>query len=470
MKLQPYPVYKDSGVAWLGKVPEHWQMQRGKWLFRKMDRPVRDQDEVVTCFRDGTVTLRRNRRTRGFTESLKEIGYQGIRKGDLVIHAMDGFAGAIGVSDSDGKGSPVYAVCRPEDGVNSYFYAYLLREMARTQWIMALAKGIRERSTDFRFTTFAGQDFPFPPLSEQAYIVRFLNQADRRIQRYILAKSKFIALLNEQKQTIIHRAVTGQFDVYTGLPYSVYKSSVMTGLSNVPEHWKVAPLCSIAKPRKITNEEHRELLSVYLGRGVIPFTAAEEKRTNPTSEDLSKYQLVEPGDFVLNNQQAWRGSVGVSRYWGIVSPAYLVLALDKQLDQEFADKLLSDKIMVAQYLVCSKGVGSIQRNLYWPHLKRVSVIIPPITEQEAIVRFLEEATASLARVIEQTSREIDLIREYRTRLISDVITGKLDVREAVSGLSDELGEPDLIHEVDEITDVDSDEISDFEEALEEVVI
>ena len=86
---QPYPVYKDSGVPWLGHVPEHWRTERAKWLFRKMDRPVREEDEVVTCFRDGVVTLRKNRRVRGFTESLKEIGYQGVRRGDLVIHAMD---------------------------------------------------------------------------------------------------------------------------------------------------------------------------------------------------------------------------------------------------------------------------------------------------------------------------------------------------------------------------------------------
>lgn len=113
-RLQGYPTYKPSGIEWLGDVPEHWATEKGKWLFVKTDRTVRVEDEVITCFRDGTVTLRKNRRTSGFTESLKEIGYQGIRKGDLVIHAMDGSAGAIGVSDSDGKGSPVYSVCTPK--------------------------------------------------------------------------------------------------------------------------------------------------------------------------------------------------------------------------------------------------------------------------------------------------------------------------------------------------------------------
>src|ERR1700747_1544563 len=107
--LKPYPATRDSDIPWLGEIPSHWSIGRAKWLFQKMDRAPRDSDEVVTCFRDGIVTLRKNRRVRGFTESIKEIGYQGIRKGDLVIHAMDAFAGAVGVSDSDGKGSPVYS-------------------------------------------------------------------------------------------------------------------------------------------------------------------------------------------------------------------------------------------------------------------------------------------------------------------------------------------------------------------------
>ena len=124
--LQPYPAYKLSGLEWLANIPAHWRTERGKWLLKKMKRPVRDTDEVVTCFRDGVVTLRKNRRTEGFTESLQEIGYQGIREGDLVIHAMDAFAGAIGVADSDGKGTPVYSVCRPDPNDNAYYFAYIL--------------------------------------------------------------------------------------------------------------------------------------------------------------------------------------------------------------------------------------------------------------------------------------------------------------------------------------------------------
>ena len=122
---QTYDSYKDSGIAWLKDMPEHWSIEKGKWIFDRAERPVRKEDDVVTAFRDGQVTLRTNRRTNGFTNAIQEHGYQGIRKGDLVIHAMDAFAGAIGVSDSDGKATPVYSACvaRGEFDVNAYYYA-----------------------------------------------------------------------------------------------------------------------------------------------------------------------------------------------------------------------------------------------------------------------------------------------------------------------------------------------------------
>jgi type I restriction enzyme S subunit len=209
-------------------------------------------------------------------------------------------------------------------------------------------------------------------------------------------------------------------------PYPTIKDSGVTWLGEIPEHWEVMPICALARRRQQTNEPQRELLSVYLGRGVVPFSSVDEKRTNPTSEDLSKYQAVEPGDFVLNNQQAWRGSVGVSRYQGIVSPAYLVLALDGRLKQEYADRLLSTLPMVTQYLVSSKGVGSIQRNLYWPHLRRVAILVPPTTEQAAIVRFLCHADRKIHRYIRAKQKLIKLLEEQKQVIIHRAVTRGLD--------------------------------------------
>ena len=183
-------------------------------------------------------------------------------------------------------------------------------------------------------------------------------------------------------------------------PYPAYKPSGVEWVGDVPVHWEVARLSSVSRPKSVVNQPHRELLSVYLNLGVIRFLDMDEKRTNPTSQDLSRYQAVDRGDFVLNNQQAWRGSVGVSNHEGIVSPAYLVLALSSRMDSKFADLLFRDKSMVGQYVISSKGVGTIQRNLYWPHLKRILTFVPPIHEQRAIVRYGDYVDRRIRRYVE----------------------------------------------------------------------
>ena len=141
MSLNQYQRYKDSGISWIGEIPEAWHVRRLKTLFQLENRPTRDDDEIITAFRDGQVTLRSKRREDGFTNALKEIGYQGVRTGDLVIHAMDAFAGAIGVSDSDGKSTPVYSVCTARSAtVETRYYGLLLRYMALSGFINSLAK------------------------------------------------------------------------------------------------------------------------------------------------------------------------------------------------------------------------------------------------------------------------------------------------------------------------------------------
>lgn len=190
---------------------------------------------------------------------------------------------------------------------------------------------------------------------------------------------------------------TRQFDFMLANP--PYGKSWKVDAEKMGGKKDILPLYAIAKEKSICNCTDLQLLSVYLDEGVVPFSTRTERRTNATSADLSKYQRVDAGDFVLNNQQAWRGSVGVSRHTGIVSPAYVVLQMDDTLISEYANYLLRSRIMVDQYLINSKSVGSIQRNIYWPALKRVSVLVPSIDEQKAIVRFLDWKVSTFNKLI-----------------------------------------------------------------------
>lgn len=208
--------------------------------------------------------------------------------------------------------------------------------------------------------------------------------------------------------------------------YESYKDHNVRWLNKIPSHWKVQPLWSLSKKKSITENRGLELLSVYLNKGVIKFSDVSDKRTNTTSDDMSKYQRVDSGDLVLNNQQAWRGSVGVSSYTGIVSPAYIVLEMSKEFDREYSNYLFRDGVMVAHYLTCSKGVGSIQRNLYFPDLRTTPVIIPPLEEQKLISRYLDKKTEQIDRLIEKIQKKIELLKEQRTSLINQCVTKGLN--------------------------------------------
>ena len=476
MDFKPYPTYKDSGVPWLGEVPAHWEMERGKWLFRKMNRPIRDADEVVTCFRDGIVTLRKNRRVRGFTESLKEIGYQGIRRGDLVIHGMDAFAGAIGVADSDGKGTPVYSVCKPGLTANAPYYAYALREMARSQWIQALAKGIRERSTDFRFEGFGSQPVPLPPRTEQAAIVRFLDYADRRIRRYIRAKQKLVTLLEEQKQALIHQAVTGQIDVRTGQPYPAYKPSGVEWLGDVPEHWEVVPLKRIAWFKS--------------GAG---FPVAEQGRQDSEIPFLKVSDMTRPGNEVwIEMTGSSVSSATATRLGAFVFPAGSIifpkvggaLLTNKRrllrrpscVDNNVMGCVVSEADLNYAFILLQQlDLGRLAKPGPVPaigegEVRAIKVVLPPTQEQVELVTFVHHETANLDSVILTTKRETTLLREYRTRLIADVVTGKLDVRAAAARLPDEAEEPEPRDETNALTEGEEEPTDDLDTTPEEAAV
>ena len=440
-----YIAMRPSGINWVGDIPEHWEVEKAKWLFMKMERGVRDDDDVVTCFRDGVVTLRKNRRTTGFTESLKEIGYQGIRQGDLVIHAMDGFAGAIGVSDSDGKGTPVYSVCKPKPHADAYFYAYVLREMARSGWIHALAKGIRERSTDFRYSSFAEQHLPIPPLAEQRAIARYLNYVDDRIQRYIRAKERLIELLEEQKRAVINQMVTRGLD-----PDVPLKPSGVEWLGDIPAHWEVVAL-------------------KRLGR----FKSGAGFPIDQQGHSDEEFPFLKVSDMNLAGNEkfmhSWNNSVSQNTVKALKAPIFPTGAI---VFPKVGGAMLTNKRRVLTRRSCIDNnlmacvvnsadpdfVFLLLRHLDFASITKpgpvpavserevseIRIAYPPsLNEQRVIVGRVDVATTNIDTAVASIRAQIELIKEYRTRLIADVVTGKLDVRDAAANLPDGVEEDEL---------------------------
>ena len=209
--LNPDVEMKDSGIEWIGEIPVTWDIIRGKYILKYLQKPVKEDDGVITCFRDGEVTLRSNRREDGFTMSDKEIGYQGIDAGDLVVHGMDGFAGAIGISDSRGKASPVLNVMDTKQ--NKRYIMYYLRSMAYSDVFVALATGIRVRSCDLRWNKLADLSYPVPSIEEQTAIVEYIDTTLEKTDVVISKKKAQLETLDEYKKSLIYEYVTGKKEV-----------------------------------------------------------------------------------------------------------------------------------------------------------------------------------------------------------------------------------------------------------------
>ena len=209
--VNPDAETKNSGIEWIGEIPSTWNIIRGKYLLEYLQKSVKEDDGVITCFRDGEVTLRSNRREDGFTMSDKEIGYQGIDAGDLVVHGMDGFAGAIGISDSRGKASPVLNVMDTKQ--NKRYIMYYLRSMAYSDVFVALATGIRVRSCDLRWNKLADLPYPVPSIEEQTAIVEYIDTTLEKTDVVISKKKAQLETLDEYKKSLIYEYVTGKKEV-----------------------------------------------------------------------------------------------------------------------------------------------------------------------------------------------------------------------------------------------------------------
>jgi type I restriction enzyme S subunit len=434
MKLRGDEGTKPSGIPWVGAIPEHWQLRRAKFLFSLAKRQPRFEDGIVTAFRDGQVTLRANRRTEGFTNAVKETGYQGVRKGDLVIHAMDAFAGAIGVSDSDGKCTPVYSCCVPRSDATSEFYARCVRTMATTGFIESLAKGIRERSTDFRWGTFAEQLLPVPPVEEQLAISAFIKRETARVDGLMAKKTRFIEVLREKRQTLITRAVTKGLDAEGSM-----KNSRIEPLGEVPIHWSVTKIGFVAS--KIgSGKTPKGGATAYVDDGVTFLRSQNVYDDGLRLDDVvyisdethkeMRYSRVLPGDVLVN---ITGGSIGRS------SIVHADLG-EANVNQHVCIVRCHDEDMAAwvhwfffshtpkdQVQFLQSGAG--REGLNFEDVGNFRLTIPPKHEMRTIVVHLDHVCARIDALIEKIQGSIALLREHRTALITAAVTGKIDVDE-----------------------------------------
>lgn len=413
MSLKPYPEYKDSGFDWLGSLPSSWKALRLKFGFDLQKRPISSDMEIVTAFRDGEVTLRKNRRLEGYTEGDKQIGYQGIEPGDLVIHAMDAFAGAIGVSDSRGKSTPVYNVCRPKPGVQARFFAFALRHLALTGYIESLSKGIRERSTDFRWADAKNVIVPFPPQSEQHEIVAFLDDELSDIDAFIADQEELITLLAERRTATIIQAVTKGLDMNSQM-----KESGVEWLKGITTpttwgFWKLGRLVHLRSGETITSEsiEPEGMYPVFGGNGLRGYTT--------TYTNDGEHVLIGRQGALCGNIKRVAGQFFATEHAIVVYPL-------QALNTSWLSFILQ-VMNLGQY-----SQSAAQPGISVEVISQKRLPVPPLDEQNKIATYLDRETAEIDAAIADAREIISLSKERRAAVISAAVTGKIDVRGLVA--------------------------------------
>ena len=443
--LKPYPAYKKSGVSWLEQVPENWRVLRGKNAFCLIDvRSETGNEELLTVSaRDGVVPRSEKKVTMFKAESY--VGHKLCWPGDLVINSLWAWMYGLGFSRYHGLVSSAYSVYRPKNEFRDYekFFHYLLRSSAYKWELVTRSKGVWISRLQLLDDAFFDMPILIPPPEDQEAIVRFLEHADARIRRAVEAKRRLIALLDEEKQAVIHRAVTRGLD-----PDVPLKPSGVEWLGEIPIHWDLKRLRSIliridqgvspqAEARLAESDVWGVLKSGCVNHGV--FRDTEHKRL-PDNYEIDESVAVRVGDVLVSRacgSPKLVGSVGRVedlRYHLILSDKTYRLVFRNEEIVDFAVLAMNSSYFRIQIEQAISGAEGLANNLPLSSLKDFRLVVPPRNEAQSIASDVRLRTIELQTAIAATKREIDLLLEFRTRLIADVVTGKLDVRGVAAGL------------------------------------
>ena len=436
---KPYPRYKPSGVEWLGDVPAHWKVRRGKTLFQPVDvRSQTGNEELLTVSAERGVVPRKSANVTMF-EAKSYVGYKLCWPGDLVINSLWAWAHGLGVSQYHGIVSSVYGVYRLLPKFKNYasFIHQLVRSISFQWELQVRSKGIWVSRLLLTDEAFLGAPFLLPPLAEQTAIVRYLDQADERIRRYISSRERLIKLLEEYRQAVIHHAVTRGLD-----PDVRLKPSDVEWLGDVPAHWEVRRVKQVSRilRGKFT---HRPRNDPSLYNGPYPFiqtgdVARAKKTITEYSQTLNKQglavSLMFPTGTLVMTIAANIGDVAILDFEACFPDSVVGFVPRQNVYRDYLYYLF--RAMKAEFL--RETPVNTQGNLNVERIGSRHIALPPISEQTSIVAYLDKATADIDVAIDRARREIELLGEYRTRLIADVVTGKVDVREATAELSEPL--------------------------------
>lgn len=421
---KPYEEYKDSDTPWLGNIPKHWNRLPIQAITKVKSVKKRPDLQLLSVYRDYGVILKSSRDDNHNKEGADLSTYKVVKPGNLVLNKMKTWQGSLGVSELEGIVSPAYIICELFGDIFPKYIHYLLRSKLYIAFYNQYSFGVRCDQWDMRYNDFKRLPVFLPSVEEQEQIAKFITAKEKQVKKFISNKKKLIKLLNEQKQAIINQAVTKGLD-----PNVALKPSGVDWLGDIPEHWETQYFFQTFKEKCIKNTDGIEKNRLSLSYGKIIRKDIEDYfGLLPTS--YNTYQIVEPNNIILrltdlqNDHKSLR--VGLVEEKGIITSAYVCLVILGEILPKYAALLLHS--FDIRKIFYGMG-GGVRQSTGFKDLKKLPFLVPSIEEQKAIINYLSSQLNKIESTISKYNKEIELIQEYRTRLISDVVTGKIDVRD-----------------------------------------
>lgn len=418
--MEKYTAYKPSGIKWIGDIPEHWSSEQLRKYLRLISIKNKPNEQLLSVTREQGVIIRNIESKEENHNFIPEdlSGYKYVRKGQFAINKMKSWQGSYGVSNFDGIVSPAYFVCELNN-IYEEFFSWAIRSKAYVGFFTQMSKGIRVDQWDL--SPIALKQIPFfePPLSEQHSIVAFLEKATANIDAYIKQTEQEINKLNELKQAEIANVVTKGLN-----PNASMKDSGISWIGEIPEHWECLKIRYLFKEKSQKGFPNEPILSATQKYGVIP-QDLYENRVVVVNKGLEGLKLVEVGDFVIS-LRSFQGGIEYAYYRGIISAAYTILRPSNTVNSNFIKFLFKSLPFIELLQTCVTGIREGQ-NINYDILRNNYLMLPPIEEQQQIVDYIESKTSKIEEYITALKSETEHMQEYKQRLISDVVTGKMKV-------------------------------------------
>lgn len=420
--MKRYEAYDSFLDIWVNEIPAHWETHKMKYLFHeRSEKGYPDEPLLVASQNMGVVPKKvYGNRT---VEAQKDLHLlKLVRVGDFVI-SLRSFQGGLEYAYYQGIISPAYTVLTPHEPITAGYFRYLAKSKLFIGLLTLCVTGIRE-GQNIDYEKLRNHSLPVPPRAEQDQIVRYLDWQVSKINRLIAAKKKQIELLNAQKHALVSHYVTHGLAENAPL-----KNSGVNWIGAIPAHWSIRKLRTLLIPYSEKNQPNLPLLSVVREKGVIVRNVEDtEENHNFIPDDLSGYKVVRKDQFAINKMKSWQGSYGIAPCDGIVSPAYFVFDIDFD-NLEYFHYAIRSNVYVNFFAQASDGIRVGQWDLSIDKMKDIPFIIPSSIEQAEIVSRIKKETVKTQEAISGVEKQISALEELRTRLISDVVTGQIDVRD-----------------------------------------